>query len=99
MDLKIINFVIFVFCAISACRGANILMLSGIPRYVQFLRFFYFYQKIVFSPSHFIFNKALAEGLAVRGHNLTIVSPDVEKKAPQNVHYIHLEEIYAHYYK
>jgi glucuronosyltransferase len=51
------------------------------------------------SPSHFIFNKALAEGLAQNGHNLTIVSPDVEKTPPPNVHYIHLEQIYSHYYK
>lgn len=41
----------------------------------------------------------LAEGLAARGHNLTILSPDVDKKVLPNVHYIHLEEIYSHYYK
>lgn len=51
------------------------------------------------SPSHFIFNKALAEGLASRGHNVTIVSPDVDKNFVPNVHYIHLEEVYAFCYK
>jgi glucuronosyltransferase len=51
------------------------------------------------SPSHFIFNNALAKGLAARGHNLTIVSPDIEKKPVVNIHYIHLEQVYAYYYK
>ncbi|CRK98901.1 CLUMA_CG012143, isoform A [Clunio marinus] len=50
------------------------------------------------SPSHFIFNKALVYGLAAQGHNLTFLSPDIEKKVPKNVHFIHLEEVYSHYY-
>ena len=52
-----------------------------------------------FSPSHFIFNKALVEGLAARGHNITFVSPDVDKKPAPNVNFVHLEEVYSHYYK
>lgn len=51
------------------------------------------------SPSHFIFNRVLVEGLAARGHNVTFVSPDVDKKGTPNVHYIHLEKTYAHFYK
>jgi glucuronosyltransferase len=51
------------------------------------------------SPSHFIFDKVLAEGLAARGHNVTMVTPDVDKKVFPNLHYIHLSEVYAHYYK
>ncbi|KAG5685004.1 hypothetical protein PVAND_014207 [Polypedilum vanderplanki] len=49
-------------------------------------------------PSHYIFNKAIAEGLAARGHNLTFLSPDIEKNSTENFHYVHLEEMYAHYY-
>lgn len=36
--------------------------------------------------------------LAQAGHNLTILSADVEKNQPDNVHYIHLEEIYPTLY-
>uniref|UniRef100_A0A182NJS8 UDP-glycosyltransferases domain-containing protein n=1 Tax=Anopheles dirus TaxID=7168 RepID=A0A182NJS8_9DIPT len=46
------------------------------------------------SPSHHIWNRALMEALAARGHNLTVVSPDIERKATPNVTYIHLEETY-----
>ncbi|XP_053674713.1 UDP-glucosyltransferase 2-like [Anopheles nili] len=46
------------------------------------------------SPSHHIWNRALMEGLAARGHNLTIVSPDIEVKQKPNLTYIHLEETY-----
>lgn len=36
--------------------------------------------------------------LAERGHNVTIVSPDVEKNPPKNVSYIHLENLYSEMY-
>lgn len=42
---------------------------------------------------------ALATGLGARGHNVTVVSPDVDKIPPKNVHFVHLEQVYAHYYK
>ena len=38
------------------------------------------------------------DGLARAGHNLTILSADVEKNQPNNVHYVHLEEIYPTLY-
>ncbi|CAG9802034.1 unnamed protein product [Chironomus riparius] len=50
------------------------------------------------SPSHYIYNKALAEALALRGHNVTFVSPDVSNKVIQNFHYIHLDQVYEHCY-
>jgi glucuronosyltransferase len=63
-------------------NGANILCLMGIP-----------------SPSHHIFNRALMEAVAQNGkNNLTIVSCDVERQAPPNMHYIHLETIYSYIY-
>uniref|UniRef100_A0A182UXE3 UDP-glycosyltransferases domain-containing protein n=1 Tax=Anopheles merus TaxID=30066 RepID=A0A182UXE3_ANOME len=46
------------------------------------------------SPSHHIWNRALVDALAARGHNLIVVSPDVERKPPPNVTYIHLEKTY-----
>uniref|UniRef100_A0A182II97 UDP-glycosyltransferases domain-containing protein n=1 Tax=Anopheles arabiensis TaxID=7173 RepID=A0A182II97_ANOAR len=46
------------------------------------------------SPSHHIWNRALVNALAARGHNLIVVSPDVERKPPPNVTYIHLEKTY-----
>uniref|UniRef100_A0A182NJS7 UDP-glucuronosyltransferase n=1 Tax=Anopheles dirus TaxID=7168 RepID=A0A182NJS7_9DIPT len=52
----------------------------------------------VASPSHHIWNRAIMEALARNGHNLTILSADVEKNQPPNVHYVHLEEIYPTLY-
>ncbi|KFB50411.1 AGAP005752-PA-like protein [Anopheles sinensis] len=46
------------------------------------------------SPSHHIWNRALVNALAANGHNLTVVSPDIELKPTANVTYIHLEETY-----
>lgn len=40
-------------------------------------------------------NSALANGLAARGHNVTVISPDVDENPPNGVHYIHLEGIYT----
>ncbi|XP_053666700.1 UDP-glucosyltransferase 2-like [Anopheles marshallii] len=52
----------------------------------------------VASPSHHIWNRAIMDGLARQGHNLTILSADVETNQPDNVHYVHLEEIYPTLY-
>uniref|UniRef100_A0A182K8V2 UDP-glycosyltransferases domain-containing protein n=1 Tax=Anopheles christyi TaxID=43041 RepID=A0A182K8V2_9DIPT len=46
------------------------------------------------SPSHHIWNRVLVDALAARGHNLTVVSPDIERKPKANVTYIHLEKTY-----
>lgn len=43
-------------------------------------------------------NSALANGLAARGHNVTVISPDIDKNAPKGLHYIHLEGIYSDEY-
>uniref|UniRef100_A0A182PSE2 UDP-glucuronosyltransferase n=1 Tax=Anopheles epiroticus TaxID=199890 RepID=A0A182PSE2_9DIPT len=52
----------------------------------------------VASPSHHIWNRAIMDALARQGHNMTILSADVEKNQPKNVHYVHLEEIYPTLY-
>jgi hypothetical protein len=46
------------------------------------------------SPSHHIFNSALARKLATSGHNVTFLSADLAKNATENLHYIHLEYQY-----
>uniref|UniRef100_A0A182PSE1 UDP-glycosyltransferases domain-containing protein n=1 Tax=Anopheles epiroticus TaxID=199890 RepID=A0A182PSE1_9DIPT len=46
------------------------------------------------SPSHHIWNRVLVDALAARGHNITVVSPDIERKPKPNVTYIHLEKTY-----
>ncbi|KAL7028605.1 hypothetical protein ACKWTF_005918 [Chironomus riparius] len=46
------------------------------------------------SPSHHIFNSALARALAARGHNVTFISADLVKNPPENLHYIHMEYQY-----
>uniref|UniRef100_A0AAG5D1L2 Uncharacterized protein n=1 Tax=Anopheles atroparvus TaxID=41427 RepID=A0AAG5D1L2_ANOAO len=50
------------------------------------------------SPSHHIWNRVWIDALAVRGHNLTVVSADVEKRVNPNVTYIHLEHAYSDLY-
>lgn len=39
-------------------------------------------------------NSALANGLAGRGHNVTVISVDRDSNPPKGVHYILLEGIY-----
>lgn len=36
----------------------------------------------------------MADGLAARGHNVTIIAPDVVKNPSKGVHYIYLEGVY-----
>ena len=55
------------------------------------------YLNIVPSPSHFIWNRALIQKLATEGHNLTVISPDIEK-SHRNISYIHLEKMYRTLY-
>ncbi|XP_053674714.1 uncharacterized protein LOC128725022 [Anopheles nili] len=47
------------------------------------------------SPSHHIWNRVWIEALAARGHNLTVVSADVEVIPKPNITYIHLEQAYS----
>lgn len=51
------------------------------------------------SPSHHIYNRVLALGLAEKGHNVTFLSADNVKEAAANVHYIHLEKVYEAFYQ
>lgn len=43
-------------------------------------------------------NSAFANGLAARGHNVTIISADRDKNPPNGVHYIQAEGLYNEYY-
>lgn len=36
----------------------------------------------------------MADGLAARGHNVTVIAPDIVENPPQGVHYILLEGVY-----
>uniref|UniRef100_A0AAG5DU82 Uncharacterized protein n=1 Tax=Anopheles atroparvus TaxID=41427 RepID=A0AAG5DU82_ANOAO len=47
------------------------------------------------SASHFIWLRPLMYELGKRGHNVTVISADVEKKPPANVSYIHMENLYS----
>lgn len=44
-------------------------------------------------------NSALVNGLAAKGHNVTILSMDIDSNPPKNVHYIHMEGVYDYMYK
>uniref|UniRef100_A0A182W7F2 UDP-glucuronosyltransferase n=1 Tax=Anopheles minimus TaxID=112268 RepID=A0A182W7F2_9DIPT len=50
------------------------------------------------SPSHYIWLRPLMYEMGRRGHNVTVLSADVEKKPPANVTYIHLENFYSTMY-
>lgn len=47
------------------------------------------------SQSHHLYNRVLAVGLTEKGHNVTFVSADLSNKTTPNLHYIHLENVYA----
>lgn len=36
----------------------------------------------------------LLKGLSDRGHNITVLSPDLDTSPPANVHYIYMEGVY-----
>lgn len=42
---------------------------------------------------------ALVNALAARGHNVTVLSTDVDPNAPPNVTYVHMEGVYDLFYK
>ncbi|KAJ6644162.1 UDP-glycosyltransferase UGT5 [Pseudolycoriella hygida] len=44
-------------------------------------------------------NSAFTNGLAARGHNVTVISPDREKNPPNGVHYIQMNGLYDGIYK
>lgn len=46
------------------------------------------------SPSHHMYNRVLGVGLAEK-HNVTFLSGDLGKTPIPNLHYIHLERVYA----
>lgn len=52
----------------------------------------------VISGSHHIWNRALAKGLAIEGHNVTFLSVDHPKVKDPNLHYIALEGVYEELY-
>ncbi|XP_055315550.1 uncharacterized protein LOC129575667 [Sitodiplosis mosellana] len=47
------------------------------------------------SPSHHIWKGAIINKLATRGHNITVISPDIDKNPPLRVHYILIEDQYT----
>lgn len=80
--------------------GANIMYLCALPSpshqiWLEFgVNFFiqlqnWFWLKIIHR------NHALANGLAARGHNVTIISPDVFENVTKEIHHIHLEGLYS----
>lgn len=50
------------------------------------------------SPSHHLWNRALVNELADQGHNLTVLSADIDNISKPNAHYIHLENVYSQIY-
>lgn len=44
-------------------------------------------------------NGAISNALAGRGHNITMIAPDIDKNPPAGVNYIHLENLYTGYHK
>ncbi|XP_050083330.1 UDP-glucuronosyltransferase 2B7-like [Anopheles aquasalis] len=50
------------------------------------------------SPSHYIWLRPLINEMGRRGHNVTVLSADIEKRPPANVTYVHLENFYSTMY-
>ncbi|XP_031638676.1 UDP-glucuronosyltransferase 2C1-like [Contarinia nasturtii] len=47
------------------------------------------------SPSHHIWIGAVTSELAGHGHNITVISPDIDKNPPPGIHYILIENQYT----
>lgn len=62
--------------------------------------FFHYKINLRISSSFEYRNSALTNGIAAHGHNVTVLSPDIDKNAPKGVHYINIEGLYSEdYYK
>ncbi|XP_044263388.1 UDP-glycosyltransferase UGT5-like [Tribolium madens] len=51
------------------------------------------------SPSHHIWNRALALGLVNKGYNVTLIGPDKDKVQPKNYSHIYIEGLYEELYE
>ncbi|XP_049287978.1 UDP-glucuronosyltransferase 2C1-like isoform X7 [Anopheles funestus] len=69
-----------------------ILVLAGVSQAANIL-----FMSSFPSPSHHIWLRPLIHEMGKRGHNVTVLSADVEKP-PANVTYIHLENLYSTMY-
>lgn len=103
MLCKILLATIFVVALImnTCVNGANILFLNGITspshHFWQQISFYFNRRRALISTFIGINrNLAITNGLAARGHNVTALSVDVEKKS--SVHYIHIEGLYNENY-
>lgn len=43
-------------------------------------------------------NSVFVNGLAARGHNITVISADRDKNPPKDVHYIQMDGLYNEFY-
>lgn len=93
------QFSVFTFCifTVKYAFGANILYLCALPSPSHQIWYILRWILLANAKNHITFlyrNIALANGLAARGHNITIISPDIDKNPPKGVHHIYLEGIY-----
>ncbi|XP_055596984.1 UDP-glucosyltransferase 2-like isoform X2 [Uranotaenia lowii] len=57
------------------------------------------YVNQVASPSHFVWHRSLIHGLASKGHNVTVLSVDVDEAPPPNVSFIHVDGVYESFFE
>lgn len=57
------------------------------------------YLNAVASPSHLIWNREIINALAARGHNVTVLAPDIDQSPPHRVTYLALREVYDEEYE
>lgn len=93
--------VLTLFQALNVVNGANILYLCGVPSPSHHIWYYKFIFIFIFLNHSFLFNRnsAFANGLAARGHNITVISADQDKNPPNGVHYILIEGLYSGIYK
>lgn len=87
-------------------RAANILYLYGVAspsHHIWYVTFIYvtlylssWFKIVLFWCSNR--NSVFVNGLAARGHNVTVISADQEKSPPNGVHYIHMDGLYNKMY-
>lgn len=92
----IFRFIVKMLCNKQSVAILIVTLISSVLKYSNGANILYLND--VASPSHHIWNSAIVNALAANGHNVTYVSPNLEKNPPKNVHYIHMAELYNEAY-
>lgn len=96
-------FVVIVYYALCT-NAANILFLNILPSRSHLFWWDFDFQSFCSNNQNKFLNLqsrngAISNALAARGHNITMIAPEIDKHPPSGVHYIHSENLNDGYQK